>query len=46
MAGIKRVSSGAQTGADRAALDFAIEHGGWILPRPFNGAALSVPHER
>jgi hypothetical protein len=33
MAGIEKIISGAQTGADRAALDFAIErgieHGGW-----------------
>ena len=33
MAGIEKLISGAQTGADRAALDFAIErgipHGGW-----------------
>jgi hypothetical protein len=33
MAGIEKIVSGAQTGADRAALDFAIEHGiphgGW-----------------
>jgi hypothetical protein len=33
MAGIEKVMSGGQTGADRAALDFAIEHGiphgGW-----------------
>ena len=33
MAGIEKIVSGGQTGADRAALDFAIErsieHGGW-----------------
>jgi hypothetical protein len=46
---IKRIISGGQTGADRAALDFAIKmdlpHGGWVPKGRMSGITFMHPDD-